>query len=84
MNMTFKALMVGTLITAAALSVMAATAPAAPVYKLDAVVITAQRLPATDVIKLGTVEVTASRADMLAAQAEENLKQVAIASNPRI
>ncbi|MFM2398400.1 MAG: hypothetical protein RL341_557 [Pseudomonadota bacterium] len=84
MNMTFKALIVGTLITAAALSVVAVTTPAAPVYKLDAVVVTAQRLPANDVIKLATVEVTASRADMLAAQAEENSKQAAIASNSRI
>jgi Flp pilus assembly protein CpaB len=84
MNTTFKALMVGTLITAAALSVMAAATPAAPVYKLDAVVVTAQRLPANDVIKLATVEVTASRAELLAAQTEENTKQAAIASNPRI
>jgi hypothetical protein len=85
MNTTLKALIVGTVIATTGLVAVASLPPAVPVYKLDSVVVTAKRLPVErDVIRLATVEVTASRADVMAAQAEENSKQAAAASNPRI
>jgi hypothetical protein len=77
MNTTVKALVFGVAVAAAGLGAIAVAAPAAPVIKLDAVVVTAKRLPTQEAVRLATVEVTASRAQVLAAQALEASKQAA-------
>jgi Flp pilus assembly protein CpaB len=82
MKTTSKALMFGVAMAAAGLGVLAAVMPAAPVVKLEPVVVTAQRLPVGEVVKLATVEVTASRAQVLAAQALEAGKQAAARATP--
>jgi hypothetical protein len=81
MNTTLKALLIGSAFALATVAgIEAVAAPAQPVVKLETVVVTAKRLPVqTDVIKLDTVLVTASKAQALAAAAEENSKQAAAA-----
>jgi hypothetical protein len=79
MTTTLKALLIGSAIALTSLAVIEfAVATANPVVKLEPVVVTAKRLPVqTDVIKLPTVLVTASKAEALAAAAEESSKQAA-------
>jgi hypothetical protein len=85
MNATTKALMFGAAIALAGLGAVSALTQHTAVVKLEPVVVTAKRLPAQEqIVKLGTVEVTASRVQLLAAQAQEDSKQAAAASNPRI
>lgn len=84
MNTTSKALIFGTAVAALGLGAAVLMLPKAPVVKLEPVVVTAQRAPVAQVVRFATVEVTASRAQAVALSAQEQTKQAAAASEPRI